>query len=571
MCGINLIVGSPPDRLESAINRMLLCSAHRGPDESVLYETGGVALGFNRLEIVGGASGKQPIRSDDSSIILIGNGEVFNYRELKNEDGESYINKTGSDVEVIIRLYEEHGVEAFGDLEGQFSFVLFDKRKKKILLARDRWGITPLFYSLQAEKFIVSSTIRALIDSELIEGISLDQIGIAESWSLYGPTPPRTCFKNVFQLPPGCFGQYDLVTKTLSVRYYVPRVFDRLALGSKLIKEVLSKSVDRRLQGSYGPGIYVSGGVDSSIIAALANRLSPTKPTLFGIAFEDKLFDESQYQKELANYLNCKLQNVRVSTEDIVDNLEKCIAYTESPLIRTAPIPMMLLSDKVHSMGIKYVLCGEGADELFAGYPVFIKGKSSVGEKWAELSAFNNCFLNATIADTISSAFHDLSEAEDGSLESLRRLEVATKLSRYLLVNQGDRVAMANGVEQRFPFLDNDLAELAFGLGRQQLIQHNEGKVALRQAFRGVLPDSLLMRKKQGYLTPDLHVVISLYKKGILEKVLSESICQEVGIFDYARLNSLTKMIDTELKARFLLFAYSTHLLFGQFIKRGLS
>lgn len=559
MCGIHLIAGESQPIAIDEIQRMVKTSAHRGPDTTSTYESEEVVIGFNRLEIVGGMDGAQPIASVDNSLILVGNGEIFNYKELDNE----YKYKTTSDLEVILRLYEEHGANFIGKLEGQFSFVIFDKNKCKLLFARDRWGITPQYYTQIEGKFLLSSSVRALIKSGALGNVPLDPIGLAEHWYSYGPTPPHTTFKNIYQIPPGSFAEYDLDSHTIITQKYVNDALPQHVSNYSevdaitLLRTTLIESTRARLQPDKQPGVYVSGGVDSSIIAAIVNQASAMKPKLFGIGFKDESFDESTYQKQLADHLGCELENIFISTQDIVENIDKCIGFTESPLIRTAPIPMMLLSERVRESGIKYVLCGEGADELFAGYPVFQKGVSSVQDKSGELSMFSSFFVDQSAQKTI-----DNFDKSKPSLHELRRQEIETKLSRYLLVNQGDRVAMANSVEQRFPFLDSSVAQLAGSLSDGLLINdRHQGKHILRKAFEGTLPQDLVNRKKQGYLTPDFQVVKELVKSGRINEVLSQSACEDIGIFNHSKISNLLTNMDTEIKARFLLFAYSTHLL----------
>lgn len=563
MCGINLISGVASSKATPALRNMLAICEHRGPDSTSTLGIEDIFMGFNRLEIVGGSSGKQPIESEDGSIVVMGNGEIFNHKELRRSHAKSHPYKTDSDIEVILHLYEENGLEFIGHLEGQFSFVIYDKRKNKIILARDRWGITPLFYAVKNGQLVVSSSVRAIIRSKIIGDITLDPLGIAESWNLYGPTPPRTCFNSISQLPPGHYAEYDLVTGELTT---IP-CWNELK-NERNLQTILRNSVAARLQGEQGPGVYVSGGVDSSIIAALVKQLSPKVPTLFSISFEDAAFDESPFQRMLAKHLNCELRTVRINKNMIIANIAKCVNFTESPLIRTAPVPMMLLSEEVRRAGIKFVLCGEGADELFAGYPVFAKGKSSVAEKWDALSGFNGCFAY-DVAEGLQQNYEAITN-RGSNLTNLRHQEIDTKLSRYLLANQGDRVAMANSVEQRFPFLDNAVGAFAFSLSSDELIEGGEGKQKLRKAFANLLPEELIQRKKQGYLTPDLQVVKQLRGDEDFKEALSAEQCQKVGIFKPASIKALMNDITDETKARFLLFAYTTHILHQTFIEESI-
>jgi len=561
MCGIHIVAGVAREQATSAIEGMIAGCVHRGPDSGAVTEAGNVFMGFNRLEIVGGAKGQQPISNEDGSLIVVGNGEIFNYQQSKSSHTKRHTYKTTSDIEVLLHLYEEQGMDFLSAVEGQFSFAIHDRNQNKVIIARDRWGITPLFYAQQNGRFVVSSSVKAIIGTGFIRNITLDPVGLAESWSLYGPTPPRTCFRGVSQLPPATFAEYDLNTHEFLIQS-----FQSLSWGHLELQNTLRRSVEDRMQGSYGPGVYVSGGLDSSIIAALVNEVAETKPILFSIAFRDPTFDESRYQTVLSEHLGCELRTVRIDTDDIIGNIKECIHFAESPLIRTAPVPMMLLSKEVRSAGIKYVLCGEGADELFAGYPVFSRGKSSVSEKWGELSLFNSCFADDKVADIVADHFRDVTTRLGDDLTGLRKQEIATKLSRYLLANQGDRMAMAGSVEQRFPFLDNRVNDLAFSLNTDDLLKQGDGKFVLREMFKDLLPNELLMRKKQGYLTPDFQVVKKLLKVGKLQSVLHPVKCAEIGIFKYSKIEPIIQHIDTEIKARFLLFAYTTHLLNGEFI-----
>jgi len=555
MCGIHLVAGVEREQALVATKKMVSACSYRGPDENTTVEFDDVAMGFNRLQIVGGENGKQPISNEDGSLVIVGNGEVFNYRDLKSSHEKPHDYGTESDIEVLLHLYEEQGINFLGRIEGQFSVAIYDKNLNKIILARDRWGITPIFFSQQNRHLIVSSSAKAIIDTGLID-VRLDPIGLAESWSLYGPTPPRTCFDSISQLPPGCYAEYDQDTGELAIRPYLPEP-SNTALE---LRDALQESVIRRMQGEHGLGVYVSGGVDSSIIAALANKAADSKPILFGISFKEAAYDESRYQRILARYLDCELRTVLVDVEDIIDNISKCVRFAESPLIRTAPVPMMLLSKEVRRAGIKFVLCGEGADELFAGYPVFSNGKSSVSDKWRELSIFNECFVSNKVVPAVQISFENVTGLGDG-LAGIRNQEIATKLSRYLLVNQGDRMAMANSVEQRFPFLDNKVYDVAFSLKHEELVTKLGGKLHLRQAFADILPEELINRRKQGFLSPDFLIAKTLLERGVLQSTLNTENCKRVGIFKYSKIKEILNNMDSEAKGRFLIFAYSTHLL----------
>jgi asparagine synthase (glutamine-hydrolysing) len=557
MCGIHgcIGVGASPD----AAMAMADAATHRGPDALSVFTTSAVALSFNRLSIIGGFAAEQPIYSEDGQIVLIGNGEIFNWRQLSDES--QYELRTASDIEILLHIYCDNGLRGLSRLEGQFSFMLYDRAKKVVCIGRDRWGITPLYYVRNDNGLQVSSSLTSLYASGLMAAPRLDPQGIMETWNLYGASAPRTCFAGVCELPPGRFATYDISTGRLDEESYVESTAHQTGHENADLRGLLEQSVRTRLSGFGDTGIYVSGGLDSSIVAAMAAALKPGSTKLFGIQFENEDFNEGPYQQQLADALGMDLQVMRVSNDDIVDNLDNCIRMVEMPLIRSAPVPMMLLSRAVRSQGIKHVLCGEGADELFAGYPVFDRRLSSVADKQAELQNYADCFSQPQLHDAISEQI--IASNKDISLADVRRTEIRTKLSRYLLAAQGDRVSMANSVEQRFPFLDNSLNEYAFSCTDDELIQNTQGKQPLRAVGVQLLPVALAQRKKQGYLTPDTMVAQSLIETGKMEAMIGHDICEEAGVFDSRKLRQLIHAgTGNETNARFLLFAYSVHKLF---------
>ncbi|MBI3093018.1 MAG: asparagine synthase (glutamine-hydrolyzing), partial [Candidatus Levybacteria bacterium] len=456
---------------------MVNITVHRGPDTTVSIINKKYGIGFNRLKIVGGNKGQQPIYDKGNKIYLICNGEIFNHIELRKRYCRKEEFLTESDVEIILHLYKKFDKRCIEYLEGQFAFLLYDTLKNVILIGRDRFGINPLFYSFCQESFIVASEIKAILSTKLINNVFLDTQGIAESMFFYGAIPPRTCFTNIFQLPPGYFGVYDIKNKNFFTKSYFnlkenKNKIKTIRVGREKLQELLIKSVQKRLQGKYTPGVYLSGGLDSSVIGYLVNKLTSGNTKFFSISFKNHIYDESLYQKKLAGVLKITLRQIRIDFDDIVSNFEECIFHVETPLIRTAPVPMLLLSKMVRKENIKFVFCGEGADEMFAGYPVFMKGKSSFEDKWIILKNFLPLFKGKEIRNSIERTYKKLSQInkKESLLTQCRKKEIETKLSQYLLVNQGDRMSMANGVEQRFPFLDSEVVKYAFSLHDRLLV-----------------------------------------------------------------------------------------------------
>lgn len=576
MCSINFYYKNKVDseKLIAAIESMVLFTKHRGPDETKFIIKDNFALGFNLLDIVGGS---QPLYDKENELILICNGEIFNHIELKKKYFSNEKFMTHSDVEVILHLYKTFGLACVKYLEGQFSFLLFDLKANKILIARDRFGISPLFYYKQKRIFIVSSEIKSIIASKTIKKLKINKKAIAQNMFFYGTIPPSTCFENILQLPPACLGIYDIKTGKMDVKNYwnqALRITQRNNLESgKELESLLTKSVKMRLQGKSKPGVYVSGGLDSSIIAYLTSKLSPDTK-LFSIAFKNMDFDESKYQNHLAKELGINLQQIFIGVSDIEDNLIDCIYHAETPLIRTAPIPMMLLSRKVSEQGIKFVLCGEGADEIFAGYPVFLNGKASFQDKWPTLKNYIKIFKDKNIREHLYFMYKKMSKTDKKeSITENRKKEISTKLSQYLLSNQGDRMSMTNGVEQRFPYLDSKVVDFAFSLENKFLIEKGEGKIILRQTFANKLSDMLINRKKQGYLTPDIDVVKNMLKKKKYINLLNSESINNTNIFDNYEIQKILKKVLVEKNldnrtASLLIFVLTTQILYKVFIDR---
>lgn len=581
MCSVGFILapGLGQSKLTTAIEKVVAAGHHRGPDDQNTYLRHSAAFGFNRLSIVGGPAGRQPITDPDSGVTIVCNGEIFNHTALRRDYVSSATWQTSSDVEVILHLYNRYGTDCVKYLEGQFAFVILDPNRGRVVMARDRFGINPLFYSLHQGRLVVASEIKSIIASGIAAPPSLDPVGIGEGLLLYGPRPPRTCFTGISQVAPATVCVYDMASQSLSCHEYwsvahvspgIPGMPDDAAVN---VESSLVASVKRRLQGDSRVGVYVSGGLDSSVIAAITANLVPADQIeLFSIAFDDGRYDESPFQRQLADSLGLPLTQITVQPTDIAEHLEKALYHVENPLIRSAPVPMMLLSEAVRQKGVKFVLCGEGADELFAGYPVFLERRSSYEHKYPQLSQYVDIFRHS-VAEPVASSMRDLGllSEERGWLTRSRHQEIATKLSQYLLVSQGDRVSMAHGVEQRFPFLDTSVAHLALGFGEDRLIEDGVGKAVIRRAFAGYLPAELVQRRKQGYLAPDDQVVRLLLAQPAYARLLNQETFDEVGIFDYSAaapiLAEATMGGINSFAPNMALYMLTTHMLHDRFIR----
>lgn len=565
--------------LKSRFKKALSLTAHRGPDSSNELFLPNALLGFNRLSIVGAKNGAQPFRNEDSKVFLLCNGEIYNYKKLKKELKDTHNFVTDSDCETILHLYEEDPDNFVSRLKGQFSFLIFDGNRNQLILGRDRFGINPLYYFPGESKILVASEVKSLLTLDKSISNSLDPAGLKETFFLYGPTPPRTCFKNVFQVKPGHVVTFDLITfKRISSKRY----WNLPGIEAVSIKEIdqkfsrlLKKAVELRLQGDNSdPGVYLSGGLDSATVASSLVALGKL-PLCFSISFQDEELDESKYQNVIANSLGLSLFSL---TGDAVFDLNifQTIWHTEHPLIRTAPVPMYSLSELARARGCKYVCCGEGADEMLLGYPVFASNLCSIEDKISKhsqlekLFKFRNVTGEELVRDQVISTAKEFSVPEN-SIRSKQLIEIQTKLSRYLLVQQGDRLSMSHGVEQRFPFLDENLVDFLFSLPMKWFEDNCMNKQLLRTHVRGFVPEAIRSRKKQGYLAP---MNRQLYESPIISELVKRTkerkfIKDMESYFDISVVKELMegfkKKTLSDVGTMGILFVMSTYILHQQF------
>jgi asparagine synthase (glutamine-hydrolysing) len=360
---------------------MIAMVDHRGPDEAGLYIDNKIGLGHARLSIIDLASGQQPLHNEDRSIWVVFNGEIFNYIELRTElESAGHTFHTDSDTETIVHAYEEYGRDCLGRFNGQFAFAIWDSRKRELFLARDRLGIRPLFYSERDGQLIFGSEIKSIAAHPAVS-LEIDPLALDEIFTFWTTITPRTPFRDVWEVPPGHY----LIAKngeTKIERYW------RLDFPSQdqksdeseedlaeQLRERLIESTRLRLRADVPVGAYLSGGLDSSIITTIIKNYTDSPLITFSVRFEDRAYDEGDYQRELIEYLGTKHTKLECSSADIARAFRDVIWHTEKPILRTAPTPLLLLSELVNKSGLKVVLTGEGADEFFGGYNIFKEAK----------------------------------------------------------------------------------------------------------------------------------------------------------------------------------------------------
>ncbi len=548
MCGISGFIKynsgvSGFDKI--VVERMNKKLLHRGPDAQSTLLFDNVAFGFTRLSIIGLDNGMQPICNEDDSIVLICNGEIFNYIELREQlkiRGHSF--RTNSDVEVIVHLYEEMGIQFLSKLNGQFAFALYDKKKQVLFCVRDQMGIIPFFYSYTNESFIFASEIKAILEHPSVKR-EVDLVGLDQVFTFPGLISPRTMFKNIHSLENGHYVRIDSEGKLDKVEYWdlvYPEVGNDLTPETEefyvnRLEELFDASVKLRLRTEVPYGFYLSGGLDSSMIAMKIHQRIPTETKeAFSIDFIDSQLSESFYQKLMARESNSKLNQKIFFYKDISERLRNSIYHSECPIKETYNTASLSLSEAVRSAGIKVILSGEGSDELFAGYIGYrfdkMRGMShfqtdvSQAEKdlrariWGDPDFFYeanyldfNTVKRNLYSETINASFEEVNCLNSfvinrnrltnrSTLNKRAYLDYKLRLVDHLVSDHGDRMGMANSVEVRYPFLDKNLVEFSTTIPCELKLKDFEEKYILKQMAKGFLPMEIIEREKFGFVAP---------------------------------------------------------------------
>jgi asparagine synthase (glutamine-hydrolysing) len=378
----------------SLLEDMIESLGHRGPDGRGFHCEPGVVLGHSRLSVIDLAGGGQPIHNEDRTVWIVYNGEVFNYLELRDElvrCGHRFT--TSTDTEVLVHLYEEHGDSFIERLNGQFAFALWDSRRRRLLLARDRAGILPLYWSRVpcspggGTAVVFGSEIKALFASGMVEAAP-DPDGLDELWTFWAPVAPRTVFRGIEQVCPGemVVVSDGMVERRVYWEWEFPADGEHRRCPAEQaqdeLTEILGDATRIRLRADVPVGAYLSGGLDSSALVALLNRSIASTLHTFSISFEDPALDEAVHQRAVVRHLGTRHHQLTCTSAQIAASFPSVIRHTESPTLRSAPAPMKLLSQAVRQAGIKVVLTGEGADEVLGGYDIFKESK--VRRFWAK-------------------------------------------------------------------------------------------------------------------------------------------------------------------------------------------
>jgi len=537
MCGLLGIVDGRDRVKPETLDRASSTLAHRGPDEHGTWisrdET--VGLAHRRLSIVDLVSGHQPLANEDGSIHAVVNGELYDFETIRTSlEDRGHRFRTRCDSEILIHLYEEHGLDCLAHLLGEYAFILWDDRKKRLFAARDRFGIKPLYFSVHGGRLVLASEIKALLSA-----------GVPSRWnrrmfiqSLRNvPSEHQTYFEGIEQVRPGHYLLAESDARPRQHRYWdfeYPRRdsvrsisdADAVAEGRKL----LERAVRRRLQGDVPVGVYLSGGIDSSALIGIAAKHVSRRIEAFTVAWHDERESEESLARDTARRVGANLNVCPVSQDLLADGLREAVWHTEAPTNLSAAAKY-LLSRMVHDRGIKVVLTGEGADDVYAGYSVF--KHDDAGERanvGVGLDAMHQQL--GFVPLWIRRAHRPIADLDPGVVEAFRdwepsrafledtgaaprlvgrhRLNISLylwskiMLLHFFLTAVGDRTEMAHSVEGRTPFLDHELVEFGCALPTSLKIRNGTEKFLLRECARPVVTDRLYRRKKQPFAAPIL-------------------------------------------------------------------
>jgi asparagine synthase (glutamine-hydrolysing) len=616
MCGIAGIVAS--DRLDhealARATRMRDVITHRGPDEAGLHLDGVAALAHRRLSIVDLSTGQQPLSNEDGSVWVIFNGEIYNHAEVRAElqaHGHSY--RTRSDTETIVHAYEQWGDSCVHRFRGMFAFAIWDAPKKRLLLVRDRLGIKPLYWARSGDTLLFASEIKSILASEMIEP-QPNYAVLPEVLSTRYTSGSDTLFKRIYKLLPGHLLVFERGEIRIRQYWDLPRreqvrpegLRDESGTGGSgsaglqaspepvaRFRELLEESVRLRLMSDVPLGMFLSGGIDSSAIAAIMARMIDRPLQTFSVAFKDRAFNELEYARDVARAINADSHEITIDDRDFFGALPKLVWHEDEPIAHPSSVPLYFVS-RLAREHVTVVLTGEGSDELLAGYgkypraafnwragtiyerllPQALRTTVARGvlpclprrlaryanrsflamDRSPEAMFFDN-FASIRLADQQRLLAPEFAAAAtrqqayasslsyfttlNGSSTLLDRL-LYTDIKTYLveLLMKQDQMSMATSIESRVPFLDHRLVEYAATLPDAWKLQGWTTKRVLREAMKGLLPESILNRPKMGFPVPFADWTRGAWN-GVVRDVLLDRRSRERGIIDPVAVDRL--------------------------------
>jgi asparagine synthase (glutamine-hydrolysing) len=584
MCGIagwiNLENKTSQNHGEAVLHEMCERMKHRGPDSEGLWTDEQVALGMRRLSIIDLATGEQPVYSEDRSVVVVMNGELYNFREVREKlEKQGHRFETNTDTEILPHLYEEHGLDLLEHLNGMFAFALWDKRRKKLFIARDRFGEKPLYYGTFDGQLIFASELKVLLAHPSVK-TEIDTDALRRYLSFDYVPAPFSIYKNIYKLPAAHFLTVEKgevkVQRYWNLKFHKNGNTPSFEEASRQLRELLSDAVKMRLVADVPLGVLLSGGVDSSTVAAFAARQASEKIKTFSIGFEEDSFDESKHARRVARHIGSEHYEEKLSVEKAADLISEIGSWLDEPLSDGSLIPTYMLSRFVRRH-VTVALGGDGGDEIFAGYPMYYGHKMArvydslprilknnviepivnnlpVSTKNLSFDYKAKRFVAASKYDTVTrhhtwfgsfsideqqlllskdvlaktcgdiyKGAKDLLKICDATneIEQMQFLDMNFYMAEDILTKV-DRASMAVSLEVRAPFLDPRVAQFAASLPLEYKLKGKKGKYILKKAIEPLLPKSILERPKKGFGIP-----IAEWLKGRLNPLMHDLLAPE--------------------------------------------
>ncbi|MTE25583.1 asparagine synthase (glutamine-hydrolyzing) [Winogradskyella ouciana] len=603
MCGINGIIAKTnrdKNELTSILNNMNDLIIHRGPDEDGLFSEENnnfsVGMAMRRLSIIDLSSGQQPIFTDDKQIVIVFNGEIYNYREIRARlEAEGVTFNTSSDTEVILKAYEKYGVESFQWLDGMYGFSIYDKKINKLFIARDFFGEKPLYYTHTDKEFIWASELKSIINTIDFQP-NISKKGLNLYFRLTYIPAPHTIYENIHKLEANHYIEYDLASHQTSIHKInsepKPKTSDISFEDAKAkTKDLVYNSVDSRSIADVGLGTFLSGGVDSSIISLCLSQTTEKKIDTFSIGFKKASYDETDKSRVVAKMINSNHHEFIIDEDDLKNNIHEILVNFDEPFSDTAALPTHLLSEKTREH-VTVALTGDGGDEVFGGYNKYYIGKmnkrytgvmpkglhkvvSKLSNKylvdkddkrgrnfkinkllnaidyegdfyWDIISLANTSNLLKEILKPEHFESNLFQEYKDvlgkqiiESLTDFRLVDKILSLEGGMLAKV-DRTSMMTSLECRAPFLNREIWEFTNTLPEGYLMKGWNKKYILKEAFRDQFPDEFLEKGKSGFGSPTGDWLRQSLRKE-LESYIDPNFLKEQGLFNVEVITNLVK------------------------------
>lgn len=610
MCGINGIIefkkGKKIDSIEQVIQKMNDAIIHRGPDQGGFYIKDGIGMGMRRLSIIDLEMGNQPIFNEDKSLLIFLNGEIYNYKKLRDDlINRGHHFKTQSDTEVALHCFEEYGFDSFAKLNGMFSLAVYDTNKDLIYIARDRVGEKPLYYYYDDDIFLYSSELKSITCTRLFEK-KICKKALSQYLSLTYIPSPITIYEKIYKLPAGSFMIIDVknrdkvkIKNYWNVEYSSEKNINNYDECKKLLRKTLFNAVEECMISDVPIGAFMSGGIDSTVIVGIMSKIHGSPINTFTIGYHDKEYDESERAKKAASLNKTKHHHFMIGFDDIIPEIEKILSNIDEPFSDSSLLPTYMISKKASSY-VKTVLTGDGGDELFAGYNKYLisyySKKYNMIPRWMRENIINkiiykipdrtnntrkirkvienarqDIFTQRLNLMTLGFKSHELKKLiqhknlVEEYLEMIKSYyhspnSTVDELTRAMYVDfkvvlegdmlpKVDRASMLNSLEARVPLLHKDVIELSSKIPTNYKINKNNTKIIFKDTFSDLIPKELLRAPKKGFSVPIGTWFKNELKQNLLD-LLDEEFIKEQGLFNYDYIAGITDEHFTEKRNR---------------------